>query len=213
MALVGCVGKEGDMNLKVYSRRQLMAFNPYDAEVEWLESKGTQYIETHIIPNASTGVYVKGYKNSGNDNFILGCRQNSGNVRWAIGEMKSGGWYYGWRLYGNSNIHGNPSYIYMNYMNDGLFKVTTPNGTKTMSLPSLSVTPVYNIRLFGTAGSNDNYSKWYGRIYAVQITQGTEIIIDLIPVRVGNVGYMYDKVSGNLFGNVGSGNFILGPDI
>jgi hypothetical protein len=36
--------------------------------------------------------------------------------------------------------------------------------------------------------------------------------LDLIPVRVGNVGYMYDKVSGKLFGNVGTGSFILGPD-
>ena len=33
-----------------------------------------------------------------------------------------------------------------------------------------------------------------------------------IPVRVGNVGYLYDKVSSQLFGNAGSGSFILGPD-
>lgn len=39
------------------------------------------------------------------------------------------------------------------------------------------------------------------------------IVIDLIPVRIGNVGYMFDKVSGQLFGNAGSGSFILGPDI
>ena len=39
------------------------------------------------------------------------------------------------------------------------------------------------------------------------------LVRDLIPVRVGNVGYMYDKVSGQLFGNSGTGNFILGPDV
>jgi hypothetical protein len=33
-----------------------------------------------------------------------------------------------------------------------------------------------------------------------------------IPVRVGTTGYMYDKVSGQLFGNVGTGDFILGAD-
>ena len=33
-----------------------------------------------------------------------------------------------------------------------------------------------------------------------------------IPVRVGQVGYMYDRVSGQLFGNQGTGNFILGED-
>ena len=36
---------------------------------------------------------------------------------------------------------------------------------------------------------------------------------NFIPVRVGQVGYMYDTVSGQLFGNDGTGDFILGPDI
>lgn len=38
-------------------------------------------------------------------------------------------------------------------------------------------------------------------------------ILDMIPVRVGNIGYMYDKLSGQLYGNSGSGNFVCGPDI
>ena len=42
--------------------------------------------------------------------------------------------------------------------------------------------------------------------------EGVEVI-DFIPVRVGTVGYMYDRVSGQLFGNAGTGAFILGPDI
>ena len=36
---------------------------------------------------------------------------------------------------------------------------------------------------------------------------------DFIPVRVGQVGYMYDRVSGTLFGNAGTGSFTLGPDV
>ena len=38
-------------------------------------------------------------------------------------------------------------------------------------------------------------------------------VFDAIPVRIGQVGYMYDKVSGQLFGNAGTGDFILGNDI
>jgi hypothetical protein len=37
-------------------------------------------------------------------------------------------------------------------------------------------------------------------------------VADFIPVRIGQTGYMYDKVSGQLFGNAGTGAFILGPD-
>lgn len=183
----------------------------YDAEIEYLRGTNPQYIDTGIIPNNSTGVYAVGYKFDGWDNFMLGCRNDRSNTRWAIGKS-NGGWYYGWSTYSNSGIQGNPADIYMNYKNDRLFKVTATDGTKTMSLPRLSFTPHYNIRLFGSAGVSDTYTKWNGRIYAVQITQGTEIIMDLIPVRVGNVGYMYDKVSNKLFGNNGSGSFILGQD-
>ena len=36
---------------------------------------------------------------------------------------------------------------------------------------------------------------------------------DLIPVRKGSFGYMYDRVSGKLYGNAaGTGAFVIGPD-
>lgn len=42
---------------------------------------------------------------------------------------------------------------------------------------------------------------------------GGNLLRDMIPVRVGDVGYMYDRVSGQLFGNQGTGEFVLGDDI
>lgn len=52
------------------------------------------------------------------------------------------------------------------------------------------------------------------RLYGFQVKDSNNnLILDLIPVRKGNVGYMYDKVSGQLFGNAGTGSFILGPDV
>jgi hypothetical protein len=39
------------------------------------------------------------------------------------------------------------------------------------------------------------------------------LMADFIPVRVGDVGYMYDRVSGQLFGNAGTGEFVLGTDL
>lgn len=58
---------------------------------------------------------------------------------------------------------------------------------------------------------------WYNsnkiRIYSFSIKKHNETIIDLIPVRKGSEGFMYDKVSGKLFGNSGTGRFIIGPDI
>lgn len=52
-----------------------------------------------------------------------------------------------------------------------------------------------------------------GRMYYFKLNKAGVPILDLLPVRIGDVGYMYDKVSGKLFGNSGEGKFILGPDI
>ena len=46
----------------------------------------------------------------------------------------------------------------------------------------------------------------------MKITVDNVLARDYIPVRVGQVGYMYDKISNTLFGNLGNGNFVLGPD-
>jgi hypothetical protein len=56
-----------------------------------------------------------------------------------------------------------------------------------------------------------NYAK--AKIGAVSITVGGSLVRDYIPVRVGTTGYMYDRVSGNLFGNSGTGSFVLGNDV
>jgi hypothetical protein len=50
------------------------------------------------------------------------------------------------------------------------------------------------------------------RLKYLKIYENNELVQDLIPVRKGTIGYMYDKVSGQLFENIGSGSFILGPD-
>jgi hypothetical protein len=43
-------------------------------------------------------------------------------------------------------------------------------------------------------------------------TRSGALLRDMIPVRKDGVGYMFDRVSGQLFGNSGSGAFVLGPD-
>ena len=54
-------------------------------------------------------------------------------------------------------------------------------------------------------------------IHYFRIEDGSNVLIDLIPVRFTNEngeseGAMYDKVSEQLFKNKCTGKFILGPD-
>lgn len=70
----------------------------------------------------------------------------------------------------------------------------------------------YNIYIFASY-PNPTAQRGKVTIYYFKIYDNGTLIRDYIPVRVGQVGYMYDKVSKTLFGNDGSGSFILGNDI
>lgn len=68
------------------------------------------------------------------------------------------------------------------------------------------------IMIFATSGYEPKYGTSNTRIYWCKIRENGVLLRDFIPVRVGDVGYLYDSVSGQLFGNAGTGSFVIGPD-
>lgn len=206
-------------------RRMMMAAGrgggiPYQ-EVEYLESSGTQYIDTGIIPDAGTGLECIAFGQT-SDNLMIGLKDtSSGDTRWFIGNARNNaaeyGYYYG---YGKTSAivnvgQGVELRIRLNFLNSKSFDVSYIDGSNQhhLVLPTLPFTPQNQIRLFGSSGISASYTIWSGKIYAVIISQDTDIVMDLTPVRIGTTGYMYDRVSGQLFGNAGTGDFILGNDI
>ena len=183
----------------------------YSSKIEYLQSDTNQYIETGVTPDDSTGIMVTLKRSNTTDTYLAGLRNDTNNTRWVIGSTSN--IYAGWgsTLSSFNDNSGSKITVYLNYLNDRKWR-NSLNDTY-YSLSTLSFTPAYNIRLFGSAGVSASYTKWSGKIYAVKITQGSNVVMDLIPVRVKQVGYMYDKISGQLFGNSGTGNFTLGPDI
>lgn len=186
---------------------------PYDAEIEYLEGTKPQYIETGIIPTASTGLRIGIFNKNTSDAYIAGLRDVASSGRFCIG--KSNTYYYGYGGYNYVSVADAQVVCDLDFNDDGFFRVRNFNSfaeIASLQLPSLSFTPQDNIRLFGSAGVSASYTQWAGQLFFAQITEGSNLIMDLIPVRVGQVGYMYDKVSGQLFGNAGTGDFGLGPD-
>ena len=96
------------------------------------------------------------------------------------------------------------------YLKNGvLYKNGEKYNTRTFSSPfGSSSSEVY---LFSGVNASRPSSNFYCHSLML-FNNADNKIRDLIPVRVGNVGYMYDKVSRQLFGNSGTGDFILGPD-
>jgi hypothetical protein len=108
-------------------------------------------------------------------------------------------WYYGYGGYAaiaNDPYSGYIAESTLNYLNSKTATCVINGSTFTVNLPSLSFTPQYNIRIFGSSGISAEYTKWNGKVYAFKVSQGSTVVMDLIPVRVGQVGYMYDKISG-----------------
>jgi hypothetical protein len=66
--------------------------------------------------------------------------------------------------------------------------------------------------IFGCASKGAMQYYVNEKIYRFKMEVNKTLVRDFIPVRVGQVGYMYDKISGQLFSNAGTGNFILGAD-
>ncbi len=62
---------------------------------------------------------------------------------------------------------------------------------------------------------NQNGTITYGKykVSYLQIYSNGALVRDFIPVRKGTVGYLYDRVSGELFGDAGTGAFGYGNDI
>lgn len=195
-------------------------------EVEYIESTGTQYINTGIVINDyTTNVKVDlDFKNNETSSAVkvMWGFTGSGNLpRW-------GNFIYTSVFHASANSttttsvaqdtsrhiissilhYDNGVKVWSAYV-DGVLK----NSNVTLNSPTTIETNTLPIFLFarnnnGTAG---NFIST--KIYSFSVEKDGQQIANLIPVRVGSVGYMYDTVSGRLFGNDGDGDFLIGPDV
>ena len=201
-------------------RNALMAGKrlPYDAEVEYLECAGTSsvfpYINTGIVGDSNTTYEAMLWRNTRSTNECAIGSWNSGNTRCWVAYYFGNKFYLGMGAQVNSDGAPQPNVWYKQilkiessnfnlYVDDEL-TATVPQTTFTSSQP------LY-IGAMNSSGTASFYFR--GRFGAVKIYQNGVLVRDFIPVRKGAVGYLYDRVSGKLFGNAGTGDFVLGPDV
>ena len=186
---------------------------PYDAEVEYLISTGTQFINTHIYPKIGYEYRFDITPNTARFGYIFGALQN--NLVTGIAQTSDK-----WVLYNTTasrqvdlglsvgtrySFVFNQSSLFINGIPcDGVF------GTSNVKAP-LGVFA----RLSWT-GSPSMFASNVA-IHNFQIFDGDTPVLDLQPVRFSNEeglteGALYDRVSGELFRNAGTGSFLIGPD-
>lgn len=194
---------------------------PYDAEVEYLQSNGTQYIDTGVvltknylitiecavIDKVSQFPTVCGAYSASNMYSAPIAYNNEGNPYTQVGGGNSHVSLYTTNKFGSDILYyicrGNGR---SQYISDG-FKTESHAFSGNLSSLSMYMFARHRRDLGGVA----NYA--IAKIGKVNITIDGVMLRDFIPVRVGQVGYMYDKVSKQLFGNSGTGSFTLGQDV
>ena len=199
---------------------------PYEADILYLESTGTQWIDTGIYPtiNLSFEITLQRTNTPSGDELAFGSRRSGGGAKedFSLWTNTASGRGFAVHYAYTPTSTEDSSWVYKNSIVDTFHKVfVTPqtisvddvvcytwknqNRTEFTSLSSLGV---FCMKTENTIDPR----LFIGKVSSVKIWNGNTIVFDAIPIRKGTTGYLYDKVSGQLFGNAGTGEFVLGPD-
>lgn len=201
---------------KAYIGTELVYDNdlPYTSKVEYLQATGnTTWINTGYVPNRNDVRVVLDAEGVASGDFILYSIQGTS-------PRLSMNWFNGTK-------------IYFRFRDKNLLFTTTryrhvfDNGEVMKIDGSVVDTPTYSdsvtfvgntkkLALFGAANAAEPTAVTYaftGKVYRFSVYEGDDLVLDYIPVRVGNVGCMYDNVSGEIAENSGTGAFTYGNDV
>lgn len=203
--------------------RYRVTISPYDAEVEYLESSGTQWIDIdHGLTNVGNYSFTVEYDAiSPTTSGVAVCGSATGNTSWTGVLWSNNRFYLGsGGVVLNENC-GRTSGVRTEFTCD----VVTENNVNKLAITNKFGGNTYqqNAQTNGVASNNSwlLFAYFYNnavsgkisaKMYHFLLKDGGDVVRDMIPVRVGQVGYMYDRVSGELFGNAGTGAFVVGPD-
>lgn len=207
---------------KTFSVRPSLVASPLPnayQRVQYLQSSGTQYIDTGFKASASSGIKLTyAYAESGNAGVsgifqstaprtdTLFVTTNSGQTDSGVSLISKG---ISWNT-GVTPVVGTKYEAQINYRNSGKLvfgEMETADGTN-------GVVSARNIILFGR-DNGGNYALSKTRIYACEITEGSSVVREFVPCyRVSDsVAGLYDVRNGEFYTNAGTGTFSVGANV
>ena len=182
-------------------------------EVEYLESTGTQYIDSEVSVTDQEATEYKVIFTSQTVSVRTGgtnigcCFEKSGLGGTWVGVSNGGVVTIG----GGNNFAESPYVISKKIVVFGNNKITATIGGETKSRNKGSGA-VHTARFF--ASDTSTYSSKM-RLYSAKIYKSDNLIRNLIPCyrKSDNEPGMYDAVSGTFFTNAGTGEFVVGNDV
>lgn len=196
-------------------------------KLEYIESTGTQWIDTKVLP-AETRILIDAFileKNTGNDHHIASASwaENGKPEFFNVMRLRADRTGFAAR-YANGNLRNveHQGNVYGRHIFDRKF-VTAPYTVQVDEATALTLTPSIvgsincHLPLFGFRRNNGSCSGFISmRLYSCKIWktiayEGTPLVRDFIPCKnaSGEVG-LWDDVNSVFYGNAGTGTFIAG---
>lgn len=198
-------------------------------KVEYIQSSGTQYIQTSVAPSDSFRMDLRTYTTCGDSYYCAGVRASSKIYFGQTGTTT------------NNRVSASVNGTSVNASTDGvqwsrstsgqtyeIMLCTNGNGTFTYHIKDLtnnkeSLTENREYTLMGEVTNsvclfalNRNYIvSGTNQIYYFRLYKNGEVVFDGVPCyrRSDNVIGLYDLVSKTLLVNAGTGSFVAGPDV
>jgi hypothetical protein len=179
--------------------------------VEYIESTGTQYIDTGFKPNQNTRVIIDYQITTAQTIPLFGARNGSTNREFEMfAYADNRGMQDG---YGSSQDYVTSSPNLNRTTIDKNKNVTTSSdGSVNKTHAAQTFQCSYNMYLFQMNNGGQIYNASYGsRCYSCQIYDNGTLVRDYIPCQTdtGAVG-LYDMTTATFYGNDGTGEFLAG---
>ena len=182
--------------------------------LEYIQSSGTQYIDTGFKPNQNTRVVmdIEILSTSGTTAAIFGARNStsSSNNAFVLWKISNSAFRSDYRS-STSKVSVTPIGRHTIDKNKNAITIDSTRATHTAGTFQAS----YNLCLFANNGSGTIDSrKIHAKLYSCQIYDNGTLIRDYIPIRSddGSIG-LYDQINEVFYPNKGSGTFTAGPSV
>lgn len=184
-------------------------------QLQYIQSSGSQYIDTNYVPNQDTRVVldIEFTQAPAKEQGVFGARIAYGNnmfILWAHTSL--GGWQDG---YGSTLNYPVGNAISGRCTVDKNKNVTSVNGTQITSHTYTTVSagcPLFLLTINNNGSPLIGSYPTYAKVYSCKIYNNGTPVRDLVPAKnsAGTVG-LYDTVNGVFYTNAGSGAFEAGP--
>lgn len=190
----------------IINYRQAVAMDATISYVDYIESSGTQYIDTGFKPNNNTRVVVDVHGTKAGTYAVFGARRSITSQSFTVWMMNSSTFRSDFHSSQNSvNVASvlNRIVIDKNKNVCRFGDISTTNSNATFQAP-------INLFLFAVNDNGEPEGRNFsGRLYSCQIYDNDTLIRDYTPaLDPDGVACLYDKVSGQYVYNSGTGSFI-----